>query len=56
MSDADVLRAKLADWTHRLGARDVHSINMQIARMLWRSAFYRSINESRRFHAKDADG
>ena len=29
---------------------------MQIAHMLWRSAFYRSVNESRRFLPNDAEG
>lgn len=56
MSDVDVLKVRLADWKHRLSDGDVHSIGAQIASMLWRSAFYRSVNESRRFLPDEEDG
>jgi hypothetical protein len=48
MDDVTVLKGKLAEWSGRLCGDDVHSIDRQIGHMLWRSAFYRSINESRR--------
>ena len=56
MSDADRLKAKLQEWKHRLNGGDIHSIGLQIGHMLWRSAFYRSINESRRFLPEDETG
>lgn len=56
MSDADIVGAMLADWKRRFGEHDIHSISAQIASMLWRSAFYRSINESRRFLPENKDG
>ena len=48
--------AKLADWKRRLGECDVHSTSAQISTLLWRSAFYRSVNESRRVLPCDRDG
>src|SRR6266516_444236 len=56
MSDVEDLRSRLADWKYRLDGDDVHSIATQIGQMLWRSAFYRSINESRRSLRVDAAG
>jgi hypothetical protein len=55
MSDAQALKTKLVEWKRRLSDRDVHSIAQQLGRMLWRSAFYRSINESRRYLLDDAE-
>jgi hypothetical protein len=56
MSDADQLKEKLKDWKLRLSGDDRHSIRIQIAEMLSRSAFYRGINESRKFLTKDNEG
>ena len=56
MSDLEALKTQLADWNHRLNERDEHSIGKQIAHMLSRSAFYRSLNESRRFLPDEKDG
>jgi len=56
MSGADLLKGKLKDWQERFNGNDVHSIRLQVATMLSRSAFYRSVNESRKFLAEDEDG
>jgi len=56
MSDVDVLKSRLPEWKDRLSGSDVHSIGPQIARLLWRSAFYRSLNESRRFLPDGTEG
>src|SRR5690348_8868605 len=56
MTRAEQLKAKIEDWNRRFDGRDPHSVNHQIAHMLWRSAFYRSINESRRLLPKGRDG
>lgn len=62
MSDVASLKANLADWKQRLSGPDVHTVSSQIGVLLWRSALYRSINESRRFllddkeHGKKANG
>jgi len=56
MGKVDALKTKLDDWKRRLSERDVHSIAMQLGHMLWRSAFYRSINESRRYALGDNQG
>ena len=56
MSDVDQLKLLLADWKSRLSDSDMHSIAVQVAGLLWRSAFYRSLNESRRYLGKDEEG
>jgi hypothetical protein len=56
MSDVETLKSQVAEWKNHLNARDLHSISTQIGQMLWRSAFYRAINESRRFLTADRDG
>ncbi len=56
MSAIQTLEQKLSDWKDRLSGDDAHAISRQINAMLWRSAFYRSVNESRLSLPKDADG
>jgi hypothetical protein len=55
MSKVDELGQKLKEWGLRLGHDDIHSIGKQIAHMLSRSAFYRAINQSRKFLPDDED-
>lgn len=50
------LKAKLDEWTLRMDGPDVHSIDHQITTMIWWSAFYRSMNESRQHHSADSSG
>ncbi len=56
MSDLDLLKIKLDEWAQLLGHDDVNSIGRQTAHMLWRSAFYRSINTSRQFLPENGEG
>lgn len=56
MCSVESLQTKLDEWRDRLEGDDIHSIRRQINNMLWRSAFYRSINESRRFLLDDGKG
>jgi hypothetical protein len=48
-SNARMLLAKLTEWQDLLDGDDRLAIWRQIGAMLWWSAFYRSINESRKF-------
>lgn len=56
MQKADLLKAKLAQWDEWLNGHDSNSITQQIGHMLWRSAFYRALNESRKYVTEDGDG
>jgi len=56
MSNVEALKQKLHEWTEWLSGSDVHAISAQIRDLLWRSAFYRSINVSRRFLRGDSCG
>ena len=56
MSEIQTLKQKLSDWKDRLSGDGPHAISRQISAMSWRSAFYRSVNESRLSLPKDADG
>ncbi len=56
MSAIQTLEQKLSDWKDRFNGDDAHALSRQINAMLWRSAFYRSVNESRLSLPKDADG
>lgn len=56
MSDVEKLKLKIDDWTQRLHGEDYHAIGWQIVEMLRRSAFYRSVNESRRHLPVDGEG
>lgn len=51
-----MLRAKLKEWQDLLNGNDRLAISKQISAMLWRSAFYRSINESRKFIPEGENG
>lgn len=56
MSEIQTLKQKLSDWKDRLSGDDPHAISRQLNAMSWRSAFYRSVNESRLSLPKYADG
>lgn len=55
-SNARRLREKLTEWQDLLNGNDRLAISNQISAMLWRSAFYRSINESRKFIPEGENG
>src|SRR4051794_2595802 len=55
MPDETHLKAKLNEWKEWLSGKDQHSIRAQVSAMLSRSAFYRSINESRKFLRDDEE-
>jgi hypothetical protein len=52
----DEYKKKLEAWKARLNGKDEHSISRQIGAMLWFSAFYRSLNESRRYLPDHSEG
>lgn len=54
--DVEMLAAKLADWKRRLSERDPRAVGTQVGTLLWRSAFYRSLNEPRKFLLKNEEG
>ena len=59
MSDTEdiaTLKGKLADWKARLDGDHEHSISRQVTSLVWRSAFYRSLNESRKSLPQDDVG
>ena len=49
-------KEKLQEWENMLTGKDIHSIRNQICDMIWDCAFFRCINESRRYTAKDNKG
>jgi hypothetical protein len=50
------LQGRLREWTDWFDGDDVHSIQAQVAEMLLRTAFYKSINESRKYLPDDGQG
>ncbi|MCC6682834.1 MAG: hypothetical protein IT445_18200 [Phycisphaeraceae bacterium] len=53
MSDVELLKQKLTEWHTWLSGGDANAINEQIHRLLWNTALYRCINESRKYHDKN---
>ena len=49
-------KEKFEEWKNMLLGEDIHSIRNQICDMIWDCAFFRCINESRRYAAKDNKG
>ena len=49
-------KEKFEEWKNMLLGEDIHSIRNQICGMIWDCAFFRCINESRRYAAKDNKG
>lgn len=56
MPQVNEVKSLLVKWRECLSGPDEHSIVTQIGNILWRTAFYRSLNESRRFLPDDSDG
>jgi hypothetical protein len=50
------IRDKFEEWKNILIGEDIHSIRNQIARMIWDSAFFQCLNESRKYVAKNGQG
>jgi hypothetical protein len=50
------LKVKFEEWKNMLVGEDIHSIRNQIWDMIWYCAFFRCINESRKYAAKDDKG
>src|ERR1700683_5105410 len=56
MSEVEIFSAKLADWKLRFDGPDAHCVTRQINQLIWRSAYYRSVNESRKFLIDGPEG
>jgi len=50
------VKGKFQEWENMLVGKDMHSIGNQIYDMIWDCAFFRCINESRKYAAKDDKG
>ena len=50
------VKEKFSEWENMLLGEDKHSIRSQIRDMIWDSAVFQCINESRRHAAKDNKG
>ncbi|MHC4510284.1 MAG: hypothetical protein ACYTAO_15245 [Planctomycetota bacterium] len=55
-SPAQGLKEKFSEWENMLLGNDRHSIRNQIYDMMWDSAVFQCINESRKYAAKDDKG
>ena len=50
------VKEKFSEWENILVGRDIHSIRNQIYNMIFDSAIFQCINESRKYAAKDEKG
>ena len=50
------LKAKFEEWENMLVGEDIHSIRKQIYGMIWDTAVFKCINESKKYVDKDNEG